>query len=310
MIQRFKQSGCCFMSLGIASCVPGKAVKAEEIQRKITGAEESVASSSDGSDSEAGSGGGGRAATNRDSNLTKVASGGVIDAEKRKNMVPETYAFINATSCRRKALIEPFAGTDNLPENCSSCDLCLVMNGDQDDVEIRLGKPDVPKVTKTPVRRVAKPVRPALLKLLDNERLFMHYLYELYIMFVPSMIITDQGITNVLKNWGRVDTLEDFNSYLGWEASWSNRHGAALYAKAVETATAISASCKVEKAAKSAATKKGNQDALHRPLAERSSNIPARIKPTKQPAKPKSWTIVTPQSFQGLGSTSSRSACT
>ena len=98
--------------------------------------------------------------------------------------------------------------------------------------------------------------------------------------------------------------MEDFNSYLGWEASWSDRHGAALYAKAVETATAISASCKVEKATKSAATKKGNQDALHRPLAERSSNIPARIKPTKQPAKPKSWTIVTPQTFQGLGSTS------
>ena len=90
------------------------------------------------------------------------------------------------------------------------------MNGDQDDVEIRLGKPDVPKVTKTPVRRVAKPVRPALLKLLDNEReeLFMRYLYEPYTMFVPSMIITDQGIANVLKNWGRVDTLKDFNSYL------------------------------------------------------------------------------------------------
>ena len=58
---------------------------------------------------------------------------------------------------------------DNLPENCSSCDLCLVMNGDQDNIEIRLGKPDVLKVTKTPVRRVTKPVRPALLKLLDNE---------------------------------------------------------------------------------------------------------------------------------------------
>ena len=132
----------------------------------------------------------------------------------------------------------------------------------------------------------------------------MHYLYELYIMFVPSMIITDQGITNVLKNWGRVDTLEDFNSYLGWEASWSDRHGAALYAKAVETATAISASCKAEKAAKSAATKKGNQDALHRPLAERSSNIPVRIKLTKQLMKLKSWTIITSQTFQGLGSTS------
>ena len=98
--------------------------------------------------------------------------------------------------------------------------------------------------------------------------------------------------------------MEDFNSYLGWEASWSDRHGAALYAKAVEITTAISASCKAEKIVKNAATKKGNQDTLHRPLAERSSNILARIKPTKQPAKPKSWTIVTPQTFQGLGSTS------
>ena len=66
-------------------------------------------------------------------------------------MTPETYAFINATSCRRKALIEPFAGTDNLPENCSSCDLCLVINGDQDNIEIRLEKPDIPKVTKTSI---------------------------------------------------------------------------------------------------------------------------------------------------------------
>ena len=83
----------------IASCVPGKPVKAENIQRKITGAEKSIVSSSNDSDLKAGSGGGGHAAINRDSNLMKVISGGVTNMEKRKNMVPETYAFINTTSC-------------------------------------------------------------------------------------------------------------------------------------------------------------------------------------------------------------------
>jgi len=150
----------------------------------------------------------------------------------------------------------------------------------------------------------------------EQEELFMHYLYELYTMFVPSMIITSEGIAKVLKNWGRIDSLEDFNSYLGWDASWSDKHGEALFAKAVETTNMISASCKVEKVAKSAATRKENRKArgeapVREPLAEISHNqyvaalkrLPV-TKPAKQPARPKCWTVITPQDLQGSTSSS------
>ena len=105
----------------------------------------------------------------------------------------------------------------------------------------------------------------------------MRYLYEPYTMFVPSMIITSEGIAKVLKNWGRIDSLEDFNSYLGWDASWSDKHRETLFAKAVETANVISASCKAEKVAKSTATRKENRKVrgetpVREPLAEISHN--------------------------------------
>src|SRR5947207_1935249 len=120
---------------------------------------------------------------------------------------------------------------NNLPDNCDSCDICLVINGDQAGIEIMLGKPDVLKIVKSPVRRIPKLVKLALLKFLDDEweELFMHYLYEPYTMFVPSMIITSEGIVKVLKNWGRIDSLEDFKSYLWWDASWSDKHGTMVH---------------------------------------------------------------------------------
>jgi len=144
----------------------------------------------------------------------------------------------------------------------------------------------------------------------------MHYLYELYTMFVPSMIITSEGIAKVLKNWGRIDSLEDFNSYLGWDASWSDKHREALFAKAVETANVISASCKVEKVTKSAVTRKENRKArgvapVRESLAEISHNqYVAALKrlpvtePAKQPVRPKCWTVITPQDLQGSTSSS------
>ena len=105
----------------------------------------------------------------------------------------------------------------------------------------------------------------------------MHYLYELYTVFVPSMIITSEGIVKVLKNWGRIDSQEDFNSYLRQDASWSDKHRETLFAKAVETANVISASCKAEKVAKSTATRKENRKVrgetpVREPLAEISHN--------------------------------------
>ena len=83
----------------IASTAPGIQVKAGKLSRKITSVRGNAALSNGDSGSETGSGEERHVPTARDSNPTKITSRGATDAEKRKHMVPETYAFINTTSC-------------------------------------------------------------------------------------------------------------------------------------------------------------------------------------------------------------------